>query len=137
MKKWTGLAAILCLLLTGCTRIDQSAAGSPKVVTGISVSFQGERLHLERQYSDSEKMRDLLNYLRCLEIYGPVEPETEIPQPNRGTITIRFSDGSTKHYEQQGDQYLRQDNGSWHYVNPEQARELPLLLTLLESDEIS
>ncbi len=136
MKKWTGILLIL-LLLTGCTRIEEQTTVGPRVVTGISVRFHSDRLNLERQYSDGEKMRDLLTYLRCLKIYAPVEPDVEIPGSNRSQIVLSFSDGSTKTYEQQGDQFLRQDGGTWHYANQEQAREFPLLLTMLEGDEIS
>ncbi len=128
---------LISLLLTGCTRLEHQATGIPRVVTGIQVSFHSDRLNLERQYSDGEKMRGLLTYLRCLEIYAPVEPETVIPEPNRGRIVLSFSDGSTKTYEQQGDRFFRQDGGPWHYVNQEQAQEFPLLLTMLESDKIS
>ncbi len=128
---------LILLLLTGCTRIGEQTASAPRVVTGISVSFHSDRLDLERQYSDSEKMRDLLTYLRCLKIYAPVEPEVEVPQRDRSRIILSFSDGTKKTYEQQGDCYMRLNGGPWYYVNPEQTQEFPLLLSMLESDEIS
>ncbi len=137
MKKWAGLIILLAMILTGCTRIEQQTAGAPRVVTGIEASFEGDTMTLHRSYSNSDKLRGVLTYLRCLEIYGIPDPDVTIPHSNRGRIIISFSDGSTKTYEQLNDQFLRQDDGPWHYINQEQAQEFSLLLKLMESDEIS
>ncbi len=137
LKKWISMMVLLTALLSGCTQINREDAGIPRVVTRIEASFDSDTLMLRRTYSDSEKLRGVLTYLRCLTVYGKPEPEVVIPQTNRGKITISFSDGTTKTYEQQGDEFLRQDNGPWYYINQEQAQEFPLLLKLMESDEIS
>ncbi len=137
MKKWTILMMLLAILLTGCTRLDQQTPGTPRVVTGIEASFDGENLRLHRIYSDSEKLQGVLTYLRCLDLHGTPDPEEPIPQTNSARIVITFSDGSTKVYEQQADQFLRQDGGPWQRIDPDQAREFALLLKLMESDEIS
>ena len=125
---------LFTLSLSGCTRLERPTEGSPRVVTGIEASFDSGTVQLHRQYSDSEKLRSVLNYLRCLKLYGKPEPEVVIPALSRGHIVIFFSDGTTKTYEQRGDQFLRQDSGPWYYLNPEQAQELPLLLGMMESD---
>ncbi len=137
MRKWLGLVLIAALLLSGCTRIDQQVNGRPRLVTGIEASFDNGTLRLHRLYSDNEKLRGVLTYLRCLEIKGTVEPDTEIPGTSQGKIVISYSDGSSKTYEQRNDNFFRQDNGPWHYIDPEQGQEYALLLGLMESDKIS
>ena len=125
---------LFTLCLSGCTRLERPTEGSPRVVTRIEASFDSGTLTLHRQYSDSEKLRSVLTYIRCLKTYGKPDPDEVITAGNRGTILIFFSDGSTKTYEQRGDQFLRQDGGSWQYIYPEQAQEFPLLLGMMESD---
>lgn len=134
MRKLLVLVFALISLLPGCIHTQQQTIGSPRVVTGIEATFDSGTMQLHRQYSDGEKLRSVLTYLRCLKTYGKPEPEVVIPDISRGKIVISFSDGSTKTYEQRGDQFLRQDNGPWQYIDPEQAQEFPLLLGLMESD---
>ena len=133
MKK-IGIILLALLLMTGCTRIDEQIAGRPRVVTGIDASYDSGAIRLNRQYSDSEKLRAVLMYFRCLEVYGTVAPEVSIPQISSIRVTLTYSDGTAKTYDQRDGQYLRQDDGPWHYINQEQAQDLPILLGFLESD---
>lgn len=134
MRRLAILLLVVASLLPGCGHWARPGASRPRVVTGIEASFDSGSIQLHRQYSDSEKMRSVLDYLRCLKTYGKPEPEVVIPQISSAKIVISFSDGSTKTYEQRGDQFLRQDGGPWQYIDPEQAQEFPLLLGMMESD---
>ena len=134
MRKTAVVFVLVSLILTACTPVCSETPGSPRLVTAIEASFDGDTITLHRQYTSSEKLRAVLDYIRCLEIYGTPESDTGIPASNCGKIVITFSDGTTKTYEQRGDQFLRQNNGSWHYINMEQAQEFPLLLAMMESD---
>ena len=136
MCKKISLLLLLVLILGGCSDVNAETPGRPRLVTGISAVYQKGAIRLERQYSDDEKMGAVLDYLRLLKTYGPAEVDPEATDGSRIQITLRFSDGSQKVYDQWADQFLRCDGGKWEQINPEQGQELALLLGMLESDEI-
>lgn len=134
MKKML-ILVLLAMLLAGCTRPNDDSIRPPRLVTGIEVSYNSGSIRLQRQYTDEKKMRSLLDYLRCLDVYGTAAADIPIPDVPICRITLSFSDGTCKVYEQRDHRFLRRDDGPWHYIEPEQAQELPLLLGLMESDE--
>ena len=125
---------LICMILCGCTNQETPAQSQPKVVIQITAQYSSGVIRLQRSYTDSEKMRSVLNYFRCLSPYGSVED----PQSTESDIvvTVYFSDGSNKTYEQRDNTYLRQNDGSWQYIDPEKGQELALILGLMESDKI-
>ena len=125
---------LLTLILCGCSNINEETPGQPKLVTGISAVYQKGAMQLVRQYSNDEKVRSVLNYLRLLKTYGPPETDPEAEGGNRIRLTLTFSDGTEKVYEQWADQYLRSNGGPWQLISTEQGQELYLLLGMMESD---
>ena len=134
MKKIMIAILILGLLLCGCSRIDETVPGQPRVVTAISALYDSGAVQLRRQYTDAQKMQAVLTFLRCLDPYGTAAEDPESVGGNAAQITLVYSDESTKTYELRGDQYFRVNGGSWQNIRSEQAQELPLLLGLMESD---
>ena len=134
MKKTAALILLLALVLCGCSNINEETTGQPRLVTGISAVYQKGAVRLQRQYSNNEKVRTVLNYLRLLKTYGPPETEPNSQDGSQIQITVTFSDGSQKVYDQWADQYLRSDNGPWELINPDKGQELYLLLGMMESD---
>lgn len=124
---------LLCMLLCGCANSTQATQNQFKWVTRITAEYQKGVIRLERHYTEDEKIRPVLDYFRGLSPYGRVEAV-----PNDGVyalVTVYFSDGSSKVYEQQSNSYLRQNGGAWQNIDPEKGEELGLLLGLTESDE--
>ncbi len=126
---WT---ILLCAVLSGCVGREISTQNQPRVVTHITAEYNSGTIRLQRNYTNSDKMRSVLNYFRMLSPYGTAQ---QLPlEGNRVQITVHFSDGSSKLYEQFADTYLRQDGGTWQYIDPQAGQQLPLLLGLMESD---
>lgn len=124
---------LLCGLLCGCGSNTQAVQNQPKWVTRITAEYQKGVIRLHRNYTDDDKIRPVLDYFRSLSPYGSV---VTVPEDGiYAQVTVYFSDGSSKVYEQQSNSYLRQNGGAWQNIDPEKGEELGLLLGLTESDE--
>ena len=134
MKRTILGVVLLAALLCGCRHRLQSDQTQPRLVTGITADYQNGSIRLHRQYTTDEKMRAVLDYLRCIAPYGTLQGEPPASQGSLVTIVLTYSDGSTKTYDQRSDQYLREAGGRWQSINAEKGRELALLLRLMESD---
>ena len=134
MRRSFAVIVLLSLLLTGCSNINEETPGQPNLVTGITAVCRKGAMELTRNYSNQEKVRSVLNYLRLLKTYGPPETDPNTAEGQRIQITVTFSDGSQKIYDQWDDQYLRSDGGPWQVISSEQGQELYLLLGMMESD---
>ena len=122
---------LLSILLCGCT--GPSEQHQMKWVTRITADYQKGAIRLHRDFTDDEKIRPILDYFRTLSPYGTAQ---SLPQDGLyAQVTIYYSDGSQKVYEQQGDAFLRKNGGVWQNIDPEKGQELGLLLALSESDE--
>ncbi len=127
--KRIGIFLILAVLLTGCKKQAEPIA---RVVTGVQVEYHrnGEILH--RTYTKPSSVQSILTYLRILRPFGPIVPEGEFDSTCR--ITLQYSHGPNSVYLQQGDRYLRRDEGDWKSIDNTQANLLYPLLLLLPSD---
>ena len=119
----------ICCLLGGCRRQE-----SPyRVVTAVEVQYQKGESTVQRTYTRNENITAVLNYLRMLNPYGPVNPgETENVTCR---ITLQYSQGPDTVYTQQGYDYLQKDNGSWTKIDNSRAGLLYPLLLLMPSDK--
>ena len=126
----------LTLLLGGCSKWTPSAADEPlcHVVTGVSVTYQNGAVRLDRQYTDSEKMRAILNYLRIIHPYGRPEEDPEQVEGSQFSIVLSYSDGGQKTYLQKADKYMRIDDGQWQRIDPNRALQLGELVGQMASD---
>lgn len=129
------LVLLATLLLAGCTPGDHSQqAPSCRIVEQIDVEFEDGPIRAVRHYTDPEKMRRVLNYLRSL---MPLSPAQEAPEDSVGSlfrITLSHSDGCRRIYEQRSGRFLSENNGPWMRINPQKAQELSLILGEMESD---
>ena len=123
------------LPLGGCSRHSSGDSASPlRVVTKIDISYENGPIHCRRHYHDSDKMTQVLNYLRLIDPYGTPPEDPDAATGSLFQIKLTYSDGSTKVYLQKADRYMRIDNGPWKTINPAKAEELSLLLGQLDSD---
>lgn len=124
------------MLLCGCTPGGIHSAQKPlcRVVDKITVHFENGSVQATRQYTDAEKMRRVLNYLRLIDPYGSPEEDPEATQGSRIRITLTHADGCQRFYEQRSDRYFSENGGSWMLINPQKAQELSIILGEMESD---
>jgi len=129
------LVLFAALLITGCSPSDHSEqAPSCRIVEQIHIEFEDGPLRAQRLYTDPEKMRRILNYIRSL---MPFTPTTEKPEDSQGSlfrITLSHSDGCKRIYMQRSDRFLSENHGPWMEINPQKAQELSLILGEMESD---
>ncbi len=119
----------ICCLLCGCSKQE-----SPyRVVKAVEVSYQQGENTLQRVYTRDENITAVLNYLRLLKPYGPVNPgETE---DITCRITLQYSQGADTVYTQLGYDYLQKNNEHWTKIDNTRAALLYPLLLLMPSDK--
>lgn len=130
MKKIAWLL-MFSLLLGGCSLSRKTP--DYRVVTGVQVQYRQQDSTIERTYTKSASIQSVLTYLRLLRPFGPVTPEGEANSTCQ--ITLQYSHGPDSVYLQQGQRYLRKDDGDWENINNSYASLLFPLLLLLPSDE--
>ncbi len=135
MKKAAIVILMCTLLLAGCAR-ESTRQEQFRVVTQVDVAYENGPLQARRHYTQSVKMRPILNYLRWIDPYGLPEEDPEDLAGSSIRITLTYSDGSSKDYVQKGDQYLMEEGKAWRRINPQNAQTLARILGEMESDEL-
>lgn len=120
---------LLAVLVTGCRK---QADPITRVVTGVQVEYDRNGETLSRTYSKPASVQSVLTYLRILRPFGPTVPTGEYDSTCR--ITLHYSHGPDSVYLQQGNKYLRRDEGDWQTIDDSRANLLYPLLLLLPSD---
>lgn len=129
------MLSIFCILFAGCA--DRPRPPEPpecRVVTEITIQVENVPQPGLCRYSNPRKMTKALNYLRRLDPWDLPDTDPETVPGARYHITLYFSDGSTKVYDQIAYDYLRESDGPWREIDPEYALRLPLLLAAVPSD---
>jgi len=127
---------VLAFLLCGCSGGKSVLSSAPdcRVVTGISVQFESGPIRFQRTYNASEKMQQILNYLRVIDPYGPPEEDPETAAGSSFRIELSYSDGCSKTYLQKGDRFMKEEGQAWKRIDPKRARELSQILGQMEGD---
>jgi len=134
-QKFLFLMLAVIWLLAGCTSGDHSPqAPSCRIVNQITVQFENGPLRATRLYTDPEKMRRVLNYLRLLTPYSQAQDDPDASQGSLFRIILSHTDGCQRTYAQLDDRFISEDNGPWMLINPQKAQELSLILGEMESD---
>ena len=126
---------ILPLMLVGCCRIFEHKDPQPyRVVTQVRIVYQNEKLVTQRDFYTEENIRHILDYLRYTDPYGIPKENPELSDERIYYITLIYSDGSERVYEQRADQYIRVDGGKWKRLDPQKALYLGGLFSMMPSD---
>lgn len=133
LLKYLLTAFILCLTLTGCSPTKPEAAPL-KLVNSVEIDFQLQQEHLQRLYTDAEKIDVVLHYLHRLSPHGVPDFDPEQLIGERCKITVRMSGGQTHTYRIQGKQYLSVDLKPWKSISRERCTILYHLLRRIPSD---
>lgn len=131
--KYLPMLIVLCLILTGCSPTKPEA--SPlKLVNSVEIDFYHKQEHLQRLYTDAEKIDIVLHYLHRLSPRGNSDSDPEQLIGERCRITVRMSGGQAHTYRIQGKQYLSVDLKPWKNISRERCAVLYHLVRRIESD---
>ena len=123
---------ILSLLLSGCT---SHPVRDYRVVTSIHVTVSHNAQVTEHRYTQPEDMHVILNYLRRLDTYAPVDISADTFRSDAFRIVLHCSDGSLTVYHQIADGYLQKNGGQWVKTDPTLASALRRILDSLSKSE--
>ena len=136
MRKYRFTAIVLlCVTLCGCRQATDMSKPLCTVVTKVSVSYENGPFHAQREYTDTEKTRQILNYIRQLDPYGKPEENPQNVSGSEYRIDVYYSDGTCSIYRQKCDRYFQNADGIWYSIKPERAKGLGLLLGKIRSDD--
>lgn len=129
------LFLVFVIFLAGCGYSPFGAKPHPpRVITSIEVVASTEgQLHRYR-YTDDDKMRLVMQYLRHIrpQLSMSISPDTFRTDAFR--ITLNLSDGTQTVYHQLHSDYLQKDNGTWKSIDSAKGAALLRLLKELPSD---
>lgn len=126
---------LVLLLLTGCCRILWDKDPAPyRVVTEVHVVYENGALDARRQFFQEGSIRQILDYLRFVDPYGTPQEDPEQTEGRNYYITLVYSDGSTRIYQQRADRYMRIDGGPWRQIDPQKALILSGLFGMMPGD---
>ena len=128
---------LLLLFLCGCCPILREKDHAPyRIITQVNVAYQNGTLTTQRDFYREESIRHILDYLRYVDPYGIPQEDPEQAQGRIYYITLIYSDGSQRIYEQRADQYLRIDGGDWKRIDPQKALYLSGLFSMMPGDPV-
>lgn len=121
------------ILAAGCGA-QKSTSTPPTLVTAVDVQYDFDTIHLQRRYTDTDKMDAVLYYLYGLSSCGQAKEDPEQLPGERCCITLTLSDGQVRTYRQQAGRYLRIDSDPWKTIDPDKAARLLPLVEHMPSD---
>lgn len=125
----------LAVFLTGCCRILWQKDPVPyRIVSQVHIVYKNESMEVGRDFYREENIRQILDYLRYMDPYGIPREDPETAASRVFFITLIYTDGSQRVYEQRADQYLRINDGDWKRIDPQKALYLSGLLAMMASD---
>ena len=117
----------VCLLTLSVQPV--SAAVDSRLAVRVEVLYAWEQGMLLRQYTDQEKMRAVLNYLRLAQYAGIPESDPLAQPGHTCRVRIRLADGGQHQYLLHAEQFLCRDDGTWEMAAWQEPL-LPLLRSL-------
>ena len=131
--KFLFLTCFAAFFLFGCQKQDQPRPRC-RVVTQIDIVCQDQEQTVQRHYTDEEKMRAVLLYLRLLRVGRPAEIDPDTITADVYQITVHLSDGTQKVYSLKDHRFFKKETGGWLSIPPQQAADLYRLIWFYDSD---
>ncbi len=104
-----------------------------QVVTEVEVTVSHNAQITEYQFSEPRQLQAVLNYLRRLDTYAPVEIDPDTFRSDAFRIVLHRSDGTLSVYHQIADGYLQKDGERWLKTDAKYASSLRRLLENLST----
>ena len=128
---------LIAAVFVGCGKETASSGlGMTRVVTQIDVTCKKGESALFWQYTNQEKMEAILLYLRLLHRLGGARIDPNGVEGDHYEIVIHYASGGKRVYYQHADRYISDNYKPWEQIDPEQGKDLMLLLKSMPSDAI-
>lgn len=131
-------ALLVCLILQGCTLKLPGQSEAPqtgsRMVTQVSVDCVPEDASQTVIYTDSEKIQAVLSYLGNLKLLKRNGNGSDPYGGPTRTITLQYSGGNSKVYYLVEEEFLREGDADWVYVEEEPEVTLEEILRDYASD---
>lgn len=137
MKKIIAFIITLCLspiALSGCGKDTTDIKSPSHIVTGLEILCAREEETYRLRYTDEEKIRPYLLYLRILDTGSAPRQDPESLPHVAFEIHLRFLDGGSRVYRQVAHRYLQVDDRPWKTLDPCQAAQLYTLMQTIPED---
>jgi len=122
------------ILLCGCSRLQMAPQQPKRLVTGVTVFYENDRVHFSRRYTSDSKIQQILSYLRLIDPKGAASGNPETLPGGMYTITLLYADGNQLIYRQKNNNYMQVGDGRWKIIDSQKAEWLSRLLEKTESD---
>lgn len=93
------------------------------LITKITISCEQD-FPTQRQFTDQESMRKILQYLRGTALYGEADGDSMSKNAPLYTISLSHSTGRVTMYRQIAGDYLAKDSSPWYQLDPEEGQLL-------------
>lgn len=127
-------SCLVCVLLTGCGRSNTAPSAPLAVVTSVDIDYAYRQVHLQRTYTQAEKIDVFLHFLNRLSPLGRTSEDPEQLLGDVCKITVRLTDGTQRIYRMRGSQYLSVDSRPWQLISKERGSVLFHLVNHIPSD---
>lgn len=136
MKKIRKILLLLCLLpgLAGC---GQTEGRATPVVTMVQITCRCDGQVLTRTYTQPDKMKRFLYYLRRQQVKGYALCDPERSLSDAFWIRLQLSDGSCRTYRQRGADFVSRDSHRWKAIDNTWGRRLYLLMWAIGEDPVA
>ena len=125
MKGIYGILILLAGFLSPERTVTEAPEHEPRVVTQILVEESGTGGNRLLTYEQPEQMRQLLNWLRLMELQDPVLIDPDTFRSGSFRITLSLSDGTNARYQQLHREFIQKNNGPWRPMIPGDGLQFP------------
>ena len=106
-----------------------------RVVTKITVAYHNGEFTSQREYTDNEITRQILNYLRYIDPYGKPDEDPETVSGHEYRIYLSMGENDTLLYRQKDDRFFMGPDGNWQKISLSRGQKLGWLLWKIRSEE--
>lgn len=131
-KRWIILCLLPCLL-AGCGRKAPTQLNLVEWIHITGATFEGAQ---ERYFYHPESLAKLLTALRLTGLTSTPKEDPNAVNSTQFRITMAYADGRRHVFDIKGDRYIRNKDGPWRQLNPDNLAPLHYLLHFLPGDPI-
>ncbi len=119
MKRVFAVFLVICLIICVFSGCQREAKPLCRVVVRMEISGQHQDLQFTRNYTDTEKIEEVLHCLRGIQSRKKGTPLKENAMRNYFLITVHLSDGDKHTYTLADHRFFKAPRKPWVEINTE------------------